>query len=214
MDILKRIEGDLNNHYHDNIIYQLNENETDTYEKVKDLLDEDYGYLDIVLDFKDYDKLNMLFKQSDIIKHTIINDYLNYCILKGANIDTLVFDISIPEIGEYLFGGDASKYISCDSLYFYFDVYDHLIEKAKTTKNKKCRIHFLLDNVTDIDLQKCINDFISYRCDVAMMCYTTKNLLTHCTTNNNFIENVHDYISVESEEKEKVLKKKWEGMII
>ena len=214
MDILKRIEGDLNNHYHDNTIYFFNENEKDTYEKVKDILDEDYGYLDIVLDFKDYDKLNTLFEQSDIIKHIIINDYLNYCILRGANIDTLDSNISISEIGEYLFGGDASKYISCDSLYFYFDVYDHLIEKAKTTKNKKCRIHFLLDNVTDIDLQKCINDFISYRCDVAMMCYTTKNLLTHCTTNNNFIENVHDYMSVESDEREKVLKKKWEGMII
>ena len=212
MDILNYIKNDLNNHYHDNMIYQLNENETDKYNEIKTLLDNDYGYLDIVLDFKDYDKLNKLFEQlsnNDLeLKYTINNDYINYCILKGAGIETIDSNISISEIGKNLFRGDIFKYMNCDSLLFYFDVYDPLIKKAKTTKNKKCRIHFLLDNVTNVDLQKCINDFISYRCDVAMMCYTTKNLLTHCTTNNNIIENVHDYIKIESDEKEKVLRKK------
>ena len=213
MDILKKIKGDLNNHYHDNIIYQLNENEIDKYNEIKTLLDKDYGYLDIVLDFSDYDKLDALFKQLSnkniLLKHTINSDYINYCILKKAGIENIDF-VSISEIGKNLFRGDIFKYMNCDSLLFDFNVSEQIKKKAQTTKNKKCRIHFLLDNVTNVDLQKCINDFIAYRCDIAMMCYTTKDLLTHYTTNNNIIERIHDYIEIESNEKEKVLRKKWE----
>ena len=218
MDILRHIERDLNSHYHDNIIYQLNENETDTYEQIKKLIKEDYGYLDIVVSFEDYEKLNALFKQlsnkNKHLKHTINSDYINYCILKGADIETIGSDVSVSRIGKNLFGGDIFKYMNCDSLLFDFDVSEQIKKKAQTTKNKKCRIHFLLDNVLNVDLQKCINDFIAYRCDIAMMCYTTKDLLTTYTTNNNIIENVHDYIRIESDEKNKVLKRKWEENII
>ena len=170
--------------------------------------------MDIVLDFEDYYKLNTLFEQltnNDLkLKYTINNDYINYCILKKAGIETIDSDISTSEIGKNLFRGDIFKYMNCDSLLFNLDVYVPLIKKASKTKNKKCRIHFLLDSVENVDLQKCINDFISYRCDIAMMCYTTDDLLTYYTTNKNIIENVHDYIKIESDEKEKVLRKKWE----
>ena len=63
MDILKLVEIFLTNHDHDNIIYFLDKTEKDIYEKIIELLNKDYGYLDIVLDFKDYDKLKPLFRK-------------------------------------------------------------------------------------------------------------------------------------------------------
>lgn len=219
MIILDYIERDLNSHYYDNVIYSLAESEKDKYEEIKRLLESDYGYLDIVLNFDDYDKLKPLFEQlpkneieRNIIKNMIISDYLSYSILSKANIDTLNYNISVSKIGENLFGGNINNYIDAEDLFFSYDVCEPLKKKAQTKKHQKARVHFLLDYVEDVRLQKCINDLFAYRSDIAMMGYITKELLTYQTIQNGMIENVHDYIEIMSEEKQKIFTKKIGGM--
>lgn len=210
MEILKYIKNNLSNQYYDNIIYFLDETEKDKYEEIIELLNKDYGYLDIVLDFKDYDKIKPLFEQinnnipydKEALKCLIISDYLNYSILKGANIEN-------DEMGECLFGGSLNNYIQTDSILFEFEVEDSLKEIALTTKNRNARIHYLLDAVDDIDLQKCINNLFVYRTGIAMLGYTTKDLLAYYTTNRQLMERTHDYMEFDSEEKQKKLMKRW-----
>jgi len=209
MDILKLVEIFLTNHDHDNIIYFLDKTEKDIYEKIIELLNKDYGYLDIVLDFKDYDKLKPLFEQipdnDDYTRIIILSDYLNYSILTKANIDTLD-GIQVSKVGECIFGKDLEKYNNMDELLLNTELFDALENKAKETIEKKARIHFLLDNVDDVILQKCINDLYVYRTDVSMMGYTTKRLLSTLTSNNHAMENVHDYMRFDSEVKQKTKK--------
>lgn len=207
MDILKLIEIHLDNHDHDNIIYFLDETEKDKYEKIIELLNKDYGYLDVVLDFNDYDKLNpLLSKLSDknvFNRIMILSDYLNYSILTKANID-IVDGMKVSNVGKHLFSDDLEKYNKMNEVIFTSDVVDALKAKAEK-KNKKARIHYLLDNVDNIILQKCINDLYVYHADVAMMGYTTKNLSTTLTSNSNYMENIHDYMSFDSDVKQKKL---------
>ena len=210
MDILKLVEIFLTNHDHDNIIYFLDKTEKDIYEKIIELLNKDYGYLDIVLDFKDYDKLKPLFEQipekdMNSYKIMILSDYLNYSILTKANIDTLD-GIQVSKVGKCIFGKDLEKYNNMDELLLNTELFDALENKAKETIEKKARIHYLLDNVDDVILQKCINDLYVYRTDVSMMGYTTKKLLSTLTSNNHAMENVHDYMRFDSEIKQKTKK--------
>ena len=93
-----------------------------------------------------------------------------------------------------------------DELLLNTELFDALENKAKETIEKKARIHFLLDNVDDVILQKCINDLYVYRTDVSMMGYTTKRLLSTLTSNNHAMENVHDYMRFDSEVKQKTKK--------
>lgn len=187
METIKDVEKDLSTNYHDNAIYFLKENE---YEKIKTLLDKDYGYLDVILKFDDYQKLYPLLQEAKTkgVIYMIITDYINNSILKNANIGDPMRDI--------LFEGDIDKYKKSDSLIFYYDVQEELNNKAKDTKKKKARIHYLLDNVKDIELQKCINDLFVYRCGISMMGYSTDNLLSYYTSTNHPMDEVHDYRKV------------------
>ena len=198
MDIIRLIENDLDNHYYDNIIYYLDKKEKDKYEKIKELLNHDYGYLDIVLDFKDYDKLKPLFEQipdnDNSTKISILSDYLNYSILSRANITTLD-NIEVSKVGEILFGKDLDRYYNMDEILFNMEVFDTIKNKVKTDNKKNARIHYLLDNVDDFTLQKCINDLYVYRVGIAMMGYTTKELSSTLTTNNHMMERVHEMLN-------------------
>lgn len=214
MDIIRLIENDLDNHYYDNIIYFLDETEKDKYEKIKELLNHDYGYLDIVLDFNDYELLKPLFEQisdkDNSTKISILSDYLNYSILSRANITTLD-NIEVSKVGEILFGKDLDRYYNMDEILFNMEVFDTIKNKVKTDNKKNARIHYLLDNVDDFTLQKCINDLYVYRVGIAMMGYTTKELSSTLTTNNHMMERVHDYMCFYSDIKQK---KKIRGGII
>ena len=207
MDILEYIKNDLNNHDYDNIIYFLDETEKDKYEKIKELLNNDYGYLDIVLDFNDYNKLKPLFEQvtdkdMESYKIMILSNYINYSILNKAGVENLI-DVIVPKVAEDLFSEDLDKYITSGDMLLNYEVFEAIKDKAKEEYKKYARIHYLLDNVDDIMLQKCINDLFVYRSSIAMMGYTTEKLLAYSTSNNHPLERVHDYISIESDVKRK-----------
>lgn len=211
MEILDYVERDLNSHYYDNIIYFLTEEEKEKYIKIRELLEKDYGYLDIVLDFDDYYKLKPLFDklpkdeiQRKVMKNMIISDYLNYSILSKAGIE-INRGVSVSKIGEALFSGDLKKYIDNEDLFFNYDVCEPIEKLAEKTTNKKARIHFILNNVKDKRLQQNINDLFVYRCDIAMMGYTTKELLTYHASNGEFMQDIHDYTSILSDNKRKRL---------
>ena len=196
METIKEVEIDLIQNYYDNAIYYLKPEE---YERIIGLLDKDYGYLDVILNFKDYYKLKPLLDQATgkYIKYTMINDYLNYSMLRNANIN--------DDKREYLFDGDYTKFMEADNLSFFLDVEEALKDKAKETEKQKVRIHYLLDEVKDIQLQKCINYLFVYRCGITMMGYTTNDLLSYYTTNNNIMQDVHDHRMVMTYKRENKL---------
>ncbi|MBR1377200.1 MAG: hypothetical protein IJ565_05295 [Bacilli bacterium] len=210
--IESKVESDLQSHYYDNRIYFMSEEEKDKYEKIKELLKKDYGFLDIVLEFDDFNELDKIFDgiQSndnyDNIKHRIINQYLNYKMLKNANIDEY-HKTNVSDIEKDLFSGDIEKIANMDLL---SPIITNTIikTKAKDTKRGYGRVNILLDSVNDAFLQSHINDLIVYRGNVAIMGYTTKELVTYYTSSGGIIENIKDYGAEYSEEKVKEFKKR------
>lgn len=210
---LKHIKNDIMTYCCYNKIYYLSSSEKDKYETIKKWLKEDYGFLDIVLDFDDYKKLGILFEnipddktdeQKNMVKSIIARTYLCYSILNKANISKTKYGEDISNIGQILFNGDYNGFFKLYSLSFNDGVRDLLNLEAKNTEKGEARIHFLFDEVHDETLQKNINDLFIYRGRIAMMGYVTTDLKTYKSTNSSaFLESPHDYISFETKIKRK-----------
>ena len=213
MEVLDYVERDLNSCYHDNFIYYLDGKSN--YKKLYNLLYHDYGFLDIVLDFEDFHKLKKIFErlpkdenQRKVIKNMIIRDYLNYSILNDIGIKKISYDISISKIGDALFSGNLTKYFESEDLFFSYDIFKSINEKLESLGIPHARMHFLLDNVDDKRLQKNINDLFECPTDVAMMAYTSSDLITYKDTNDQVLNETH-FTKIMSEEKiKKILKER------
>ena len=117
MENLEKIaRSNLKTHYYDNAIYFFAESEKEKYERIKEYLKEDYGFLDVILDFSDYKLLEPLISSVPTylnllsIKRQIIESYLNYIILREAKIKKVEYVGNIKDIESSLFDGDFERY--------------------------------------------------------------------------------------------------------
>ena len=212
--IKRHIEGDS----FANAIYELSETEKDSIAEIKELLKEDHGFFDIVVDLSDYDRMQDMINSlpDDDFKairlNRIAEQYLMFKIIKAANID---FDseYSLEECEEKLFSNSIDELLKVDIPIGFYFVEEEIKEKAKETTTGKARIHFFFDEVNDINLQRNLNELYIYRTGIMMMGYKTKNLLTYRNTNNFPMQSPHDFMVFESEKKELEVKEKIEEKI-
>ena len=203
----------LKKEYYQNIIYMLSEDEKDTYYSMLELLNEDYGFLDIKINFVDYYKVQQTIESipanldKKVLSNIIIRQYLLYKLLKESEIDTYVeYEIPIENFADSVFCGDYNK-IRNTKLLMIDDVYEKIKEKAKSKPNPYARIHFLINDVSDEELQKGINDLFFCRSSISMIGYTTHNLLTYETTKGLNISQPNDFTLIASEKKMDEMKK-------
>ncbi len=193
MDLVRMIQLELQDHRIDNTIYLFDETETDCYEETKNMVKGNYDFFDIVPDLSDYGKLKeQIDKLDPSLRCSAVKDYLLYKIFIAANIDKEFYEEQIKK----QFDGDFIT----ECVDILLDYANGIKEKAKKEKNGYARVHFFLDDIDDIYLQEAINDLIYARCSIAVMCYTTKDLITCSTTSGgtDIIENSHDYRKIES----------------
>jgi len=198
--MIKILEQQLKDNGYDNHIYfGLKKLEI---EKIILCLKNDYGYNDIVINFYDSKKLTKLINSiptnlnQELIENIIYEQYINYKILKESNITK-----NIIELENILFGDNIEKFKNMDFILYM------TLEKELKKQNKKTRLHLFLDDISDILLQRKINDLIYSRQSLIFMGYTSNDkLITHTTSDGNFIESPHDYRSF-YKDKTKILKK-------
>lgn len=199
MDLLDRILMDLESLKIDNVVYLFDETETEYYEQTKKIVNKNYGFFDIVPDLSDYGKLKeQINKLNSSLKYDIVKNYLFYKIFIKADIDKTFYE---EQLNKLLNGNFITDYVDIS-----LDYVGKIKEKAKNEKNGYARIHFFLDNIDSISLQKAINNLIYARCFISVVCYTTKGLKTCSTTYGGFdiIQEAHDYRKVKSDKKEKI----------
>ncbi|MBR1377201.1 MAG: hypothetical protein IJ565_05300 [Bacilli bacterium] len=201
------IKNDIESFSGYNKIYYLGKSEKDNYNMIKELLTKDYGFLDIVLDFKDYGKLKPMYdsiskdknkEDIEILKNFITRTYLYYSILTNSGVNT-------DEVNKALFNGDINDLLK---VFIDFESVSYQIkEKALEKEHAKARIHFFLDEVLNETLQKNINDIFIYRSNIVRMGYTTMELQSYTNTlGYATIESPHDYQAYCTKAKRKELK--------
>lgn len=176
----------LNDNGYDNHIYfGLNGDEIND---LQQLLKNDYGCLDIVINFDDISKLDNLINgipnnlDQNLIKKYIYQHYLYYKILSFIEEDS--------NLKSVLFGGNINEFRD-----YRFVIFSSVLKKLELfAQNKRIRLHFFLDEYNNKYLQQQINDLIYMRIPVAVRCYTIKdNLITYLTSDGSMIESPHDY---------------------
>ena len=185
-----------NNGYDNHIYFCLTENEIN---ELKLLLNEDYGYIDLVIDFDDLNKLDKLInsvpEDSDktLMIRYIYSQYIIYKIVSQIEINDEYNMIgSIEEKKESIFSGDFELFKN--SKITLFMIIERELEKLAKNKNTRARIHFLLDGVNNKILQQVINDFFYLRSPICFMGYTSKDSLLHYyNTMGSVLESPHDY---------------------
>ena len=173
--IIERVQSDLVSNP-DPTMYILDESQKDLYEQMKQMVKDDHGYLDIVLDTEDFNEvLSKLKGRPENIKRMFLLDFLINKILGNAGFET------------------------SDTETIWFDLMVKMLsEKCQSTPHQMARIHFFLDGVEDVMLQTKINDLFASR-GLVTIGYTTKELLTYCDSKGNLLEPVHDYRAVYSD---------------
>ena len=174
--LMKTIKSNLDDYYGGNVLYQFGEEHPEGIEEVRKLLTQDYGYLDIVLDKDDLEQ-----------------------VLRGAdntNCDTKRFTL-LDSLLRTIMNKAGEK---TDDLYIYeLDFKEGLKNAAAKANKDKCRVHIMLDYVTDIDLQVAINDLISNRW-ITVLGYFTKQISSYFTSSGDWLQFVHDYQMYETQE--------------
>ena len=197
-----------------NMIAYFSESEKDIINTIKECVtEEDLGFLDIALDLSDYDRLKPMIESvpadeyESIKKHYITRQYLLFKIMKEANLDK---EYSISDFERSLYSGSVDELYDAHTPFDFTSIDDELRRKANDNATTgDARIHFFLDEVNDELLQLCINDLYAIRGAVGMMGYTTKERVLLATTNWHSIQDVHDYTSYMSKEKEKQITKEY-----
>lgn len=199
--MFKILENNLNDNDYDNHIYfGLNSDEINN---LHQLLKNDYGCLDIVINFNDMNKLDNLIKcipnnlDQNLIKKYIYQHYLYYKILSFIEED-----INLKNV---LFGGNINEFRD-----YKFVMFSSVLKKLELfAQNKRIRLHFFVDEYNNKYLQQQINDLIYMRISIAVRCYTVNdNLTTYLTSDGNMLESPHDYSDFHTKEFYQKLKTK------
>lgn len=180
------------------IYFELTEEEI---AKLKSLLKEDYGYIDIILDFSDLAKLDNLIaniphnEYYDIYIKRLYEDYICYHILSQVSLEKEKCINSPEEIGMAIFSGNFEIYQNLSKTFFM--VLERRLAKKAEAIGTKARIHFFLDNIKDKSLQEKINDLFYSRSSIIFMGYISKEtLITNRTSNERILQPGHDYRSI------------------
>ena len=217
----KRIKRHIEGASFCNAMYELSETEKDSIAEIKELLNEDHGFYDIVLDFSDYCKMQDMInsvpddKYKDIRLVEIANKYLMFKIVKAANIDLyrliskriksdyidFYSDCSLEECEKKLFSDNFAELYKICIPYNFDELANIIKEKARTTTTGIARMHLFLDDVNDVYLQKQINYLYTYTSRILMMGYKTHDLITHLNTFDHLIQPPYDFSVFESEKK-------------
>ena len=195
-----------------NMIAYFSKSEKNIINTIKECVtEENLGYLDVPLDFSDYDRLQPMIsnlpddKYRMYEKHFIARQYLLYQIMKSAKLDK---EYSLVDFEKNLFSDDVYKLHDAHTPFDFEDISEELNHKAQDTSTiGAARIHFFLDEVNDIPLQLCINDIYATRWNIGMMGYTTKDRLLLATTTGNGIQDINDFMSYTSDKREEEKKK-------
>ncbi len=194
----------LQSKFYDNTIYELSPDEQDVLDRVLEYLKDDYGFLDILVDFDDYDRFEELLsiipngKEKSIWTSIITRDYLMYQIIKRVDLGRPQY----KDVEKSLFVKDLHEY-SVPVLRF-DRISSDLKEKAKETDKGYARIHIMLDKITNVELQRNVNNLFTFRDDISKVGYATKDLMTYYTTSEKYMRNTHDYQTVVSDMREKM----------
>ena len=180
------LKNNLSENSYDNHIYFGLSNEEIV--NLKELLKNDYGCLDIVMNFDDISKLDNLTNHipnnldQNLIKKYIYQYYLYYKILGVVEENN--------ELKKILFYGNIDQFRDYKIIMF-----SSVLQKLELfANNKRIRLHFFLNEHHNKYLQKQINDLIYMRIPVAIRCYTTDdNLITYLTSDGSMLESPHDY---------------------
>lgn len=152
-------------------------------------------FIDIVLDFKDYDNIIKLINDipdshpnKKLIIEFIISDYLCFKIIENQNLK----EYNVEELRRKLYSGKFDEFKNMKHLTWSF--IDLELKDAAKLKNNKTRCHFFIDEVEDIRLQREINSLYAAVTSTVLMAYTTKDRLSTYSSNMGvFIEDPHDY---------------------
>ena len=171
----------------DSTIYELDGSQTDLFKVIKDLLKEDYGFLDIIIDSKDYKEILLkLENYNEQYKNVFLLDYLLNRILTNAGVK-----------------------LEEDETVWFDSMLTSLKERCKELGKSRPRVHFFLDDVDDVMLQTKINDLFSSR-GLTTIGYKSKNLLTYYVSNGQPLEATHDYRSIQSDKLQETLEKQYQ----
>lgn len=163
------VKYNLKNDDSSNILYDFTIDHPEEISEVKKLLQEDYGYLDIVLDKDDFDTIMQGFVDK--------NKFTRIVSLRDGLIKTI-----LQKIDDY----------NENDIYFVEDLRDNLVKKSMEHPNQAFRIHMFLDHVDNEYLQAVINDLIAER-NLSIVGYYSNGLKNTYTSNGFPIEPVHDY---------------------
>lgn len=188
MDIIERIECDLSNNNSTNYLYQLAETETDRMNQIRTMLNEDHGFIDVVLDSEEFAKFT-----------------------KG--IDTTYNDVNkrIAEIRIRLLDHMANIFKSRErkvAIVSLHSLSDLLKDIANEQGKKGYRIHAIMDDMHLVSMQRVINDIYNYK-GLVVMGYTSKTLSTYKDSEG---ESIHK-VDVESQAKIYEIRNKYKDFL-
>lgn len=184
-----------------NVIYFFAASEKADVENIRKDLTKDNGFLDVVVDLSDYNRLQSMIdsipeSDREFSEGRISKTYLLYKIMKSANLNQ---EYSLEEIEENLFSGDVDALFETYAPLYFGDIRDELAKKAvDTTAKGEARVHLFLDEVNSESLQRNINGIYTSSNQIAVLGYITKELLTLNVDDHTILERLHDYDAYES----------------
>lgn len=179
MELLDRIEEHLQRSYGYNYFFEFDESEEEECNSVADLLNRDYGFVDIVLNRDSFkEMLDGYTEDNPYGKYAYFQDSFRSVILKKMGIE---FDIDL--LTEFSF--------------------ERKMIDALNVKNKYyIRLHVFSDYISDEKLQMVINDYITMNCFTIFL-YKSKELKTYYNGGAMPILHMHDYYSEASKKFER-----------
>ena len=171
MELLNKINEHLLESYGNNYIFEFDESEKDEYNLVPNMLEKDYGFVDIILDQNDFNNLLDGYDESKPYeKYACIQDNFQRIILKKLNIE---YNDDI--LTRYSFEGMIKRSTNVERL-------------------SRVRLHIMADSITDIYIQMVINDYIVEN-RFTVFLYKSKELLTYYNGGAVPMLNTHNYYS-------------------
>ncbi len=189
------------NVYDNEIHYDLTEEEIN---EIKETINtQDFETIDVIIDFANSSIVKKIIagipenldKKSITIE--VWQQYLFLELLKQLQLKGIVTNyIDIESQAEIIFGGNFRDVYELEFANF------SLIDMDLRQKlERRLRIHFFMDNISDVELQKCVNSLFASRLSSIFIGYTTaEDLMTYNTLNNQLLEAVHDYREFHNDE--------------
>jgi len=203
-----------NNEYDNHLYFGLTEEEL---QNIECILKNNSDYIDLVLDFKDLERLKPLIEnipehcnKESVIK-IIYENYICLKLLEQIDIPKYLRVIgykNIEQIKEILFNDNYEMFFNMNFLHLWS--LERYISNISKEQNTRARLHIFIDKIDDKILQRLINTMIGSRMSIAVMGYSSnEELITYNTNINQVIENPHDYCAYYKEEFYARLRKKY-----